>query len=70
MCELSLFSIHSSIILYAWTAIEDLLTLLLYREEERTNGLIKKMEPDNAKERSPQSITYWICKSCPQRKLF
>lgn len=26
--------------------------------KEITNGLIKEMEPDNAKERLPQSMTY------------
>lgn len=56
--------------IYAWMETEDLFTLLLQGGEEITNGLIKEMEPDNAKERSPQSMTYWSCKSCPHRKLF
>lgn len=61
--------IHCGII-YAWTEIENLFALLVYGGKEITNGLIKEMEPDNAKERSLQSMTYWSCKSCPHRKLF
>lgn len=57
-------------IIYAWTRTENLFTLPVHSEEDITNGLIKEMEPDNAKERSPQSMTYWSCKSCPHRKLF
>lgn len=56
--------------MYAWAETENLFTLPVYGGEEITNGLIKEMEPDNAKERSPQSMTYWSCKSCPHRKLF
>ena len=57
-------------VIYAWTETENLFTLLVYGGGEITNGLIKEMEPDNAKERSPQSMTYWSCKSGPHRKLF
>lgn len=39
------------------------------REKEITYGLIKEMKHDNAKERSQQSMTYWSCESCRQRKL-
>ena len=67
--ELQRLLIHCGVI-YAGTETENLFTLPVYGEEEITNGLIKEMEPDNAKERSPQSMTYWSCKSCPHRKLF
>jgi len=48
----------------------NLFTLLVQGGKEITKGLIKETEPDNATERSPQSMTYWSCKSCPHRKLF
>lgn len=50
--------------------IENLFTPLVYGGRAITNGLIKEMEPDNAKERSLQSMTYWSCKRSPHRKLF
>lgn len=51
--------------------MENLFTLLVCGEKKKiTNGLIKEMKPDNGKERSRQSMTYWSCKSCSHRKLF
>lgn len=39
-------------------------------EEGKLMGSLEKMEPDNAKERSQQSMTYWSRKRSPHQKLF